>query len=110
VSFATVYSTIIMATPCNGCHSAATKAGGLDMSTQTTAYTNLTTGTSTEPNCGAKAYVVKANAAGSLLYQKVVGTTIPTGCGTQMPKNGPPFLTTTQTNLIQSWINDGALP
>ena len=82
------------------------------MSSETTAYTNLTTGSSNasdEPGCSEK-YVVSLNAAGSLLYQKVAGGgALPTACGAQMPKGGP-TLSSTDVVLIEDWINGGAGP
>jgi hypothetical protein len=110
VSFATVYSTAIMGT-CTECHKAgATAAGGLDMSTEAAAFTNLTTGapSGADKACATTAYVVKGSAATSLLYQKVSGTGLPaTGCGVKMPKGVANYAAANVT-LIENWINGGA--
>ncbi len=50
-----------------------------------------------------EAYVINANAAGSLLYQKISGIGIPTGCGVQMPKGGP-YLSAADQETIKNWI------
>jgi hypothetical protein len=107
LSFATVYSSIINGSGgCTDHHAGSNPSGGLDLSTQTKAFTNLTTTSSAESGCGEK-YVVPCNAAGSLLYQKVSGTSIPAACGARMPFGGP-YLGSTDIMTIQTWINDGA--
>jgi hypothetical protein len=82
------------------------------MSSEATAYKNLTTGSSSatyEPGCNEK-FVVSGNAASSLLYQKVAGgTALPAKCGAQMPKGGTP-LSAADVTLIQDWIARGAAP
>jgi hypothetical protein len=111
VSFATVYSTVISGT-CTVCHSAATMAGQLDMSTEATAFGNLTTGTSSatlETGCS-EHYVNAGVATTSLLYQKVMGgASLRAACGMRMPRGGA-MLSATDITLIENWINDGALP
>jgi hypothetical protein len=107
MSFATVYSTVMQGT-CTGHHAGADPSGGLDMSTEMKAFTNLTGGTSAESGCG-EHYVVPCNATGSLLYQKVSGTGIGASCGQRMPLGGP-YLDATMITMIQSWINQGAAP
>lgn len=111
ISFATVYSTII-STKCVSCHGATPK-GGLSLTPEMTAYTNLTTETSSatvEVGCNEK-YVTTGDAMTSLLYQKVAGgALLPAACGVQMPKNGPPYLTAAQQTMIEDWINGGAMP
>jgi hypothetical protein len=109
VSFATVYSTAIMGT-CTECHKAgATAAGGLDMSTEATAFTNLTTGApaGADKACTTTKYVVAGSAATSLLYQKVSGTGLPATCGAKMPK-GVANYPAADVTLIENWINGGA--
>jgi hypothetical protein len=76
--------------------------GNLDLSSATTAYTNLTTGTSA---CSDK-YVVPCDSGSSLLYLKVQGTAIPSGCGAKMPVGGS--LSGTQVTAIKDWIDQGA--
>ncbi len=41
----------------------------------------------------------------SLLYQKISGVGIPTGCGVQMPKGGP-YLGAADQLTIKNWILD----
>jgi hypothetical protein len=108
VSFATVWSTVIQSNCSTACHTAATKTGGLDMSSQTAAYTNLTSMTSIEAGCNEK-LVVKGSAMTSLLCQKVLGMQPMPSCGVQMPKGGTP-LSSADTTLIVDWINGGANP
>jgi hypothetical protein len=107
MSFATVYANIINGT-CTGHHAGATPSGGLDMSTEMKAFTNLTGGTSAESGCG-EHYVVPCDATSSLLYQKVSGTGIGAHCGSRMPFGGP-YLSDDMITVIQSWINEGAAP
>jgi hypothetical protein len=100
---------IISASCSAKCHTATTLSGGLNMSTEAEAFTNLTMGTSTEAGCG-EMYVVANNASKSLFYQKVVGgATLPTTCGVKMPKTGT-ALTAAQQTTIEDWINGGANP
>lgn len=108
ISFATVYSTAISGT-CTGCHKAAAPTGGLDMSTEATAFTNLTTGapSGADATCTTKKYVVPGSAATSLLYQKVSGTGLPATCGAKMPK-GVANYPAANVTLIENWINGGA--
>jgi hypothetical protein len=108
VSFATVYSMVINNT-CTGCHSAALMRGGLNMSTEAAAFTNLTTGTSTEAGCG-EHYVTAGTATTSLLYQKLMGgASLIAACGMRMPF-GEAMLSATDITLVEDWINDGAKP
>jgi hypothetical protein len=95
----------IISANCTAHHSGATPSGGLDMSTEAKAFTNLTTGTSTEAGCTEK--YVGATATASLLYQKVSGTGIPAACGAQMPK-GMTALSAADVTIIENWINGGA--
>jgi hypothetical protein len=105
VSFATVYSMVIGS--CFGdCHNAANKAGGLDMSSESAAYMNLTTLTSVETGC-TEQLVVTNSATTSLLYQKVMGTEPMPSCGVKMPKGGT-ALSSAKIMMIENWINSGA--
>jgi hypothetical protein len=109
-SFATLYTTVLTPAMCAAHHAGATASGGLDMSTEMKAYTNLTTGMSSatvEKGCN-ESYVVKGNAMMSLLYQKVAGTQ-PAACGAQMPKGLTP-LSAANIALVEAWINGGANP
>lgn len=111
-TFTEVYTTIF-ASATNGCtthHSGAMPSGGLDLSTQAKAYTDLVGVKATTPNgenpaCSGD-LVVKGSAATSLLYEKVSETKPP--CGVQMPKGVAP-LTTAEQTMIEDWINGGAL-
>jgi hypothetical protein len=48
-----------------------------------------------------------SSTANSLIYQKIIsGGTLCSG-GVRMPQGGP-FMTTTQSNIIRDWINNGA--
>jgi hypothetical protein len=79
------------------------------MSTETMAYTNLTTGTSVETGCGEQ-YVVAGDPASSLLYQKVLGgSSLPAACGDRMPDDEA-ALKASDVTLIQEWIQGGAHP
>jgi len=77
---------------CTGCHGG---SGGLSLST----YTSLMIG----GNSGA--VVTPGDGSGSLLVKKLRGT----ASGSQMPKNGPPYLDPATINLIETWIDEGAL-
>jgi hypothetical protein len=111
VSFATVYNTVMEGT-CTSHHSGADPSGGLDLSTEMNAFTNLTTGTSSntlEVGCD-ESYVVKGNAAQSLLYKKLVGPpTLPTACGVRMPMGEGP-VSAADLALVGDWISSGAAP
>jgi hypothetical protein len=50
--------------------------------------------------------VIAGNASGSYLIQKLEGASDIVGL--RMPRNGPPFLTAAQIDLIRQWINNGA--
>ena len=76
---------------CIGCHGS---SGGLSLSS----YNSLMTG----GNSGA--VVTPGDGSGSLLAKKLRGTAL----GSQMPKNQDPLDDTT-INLIETWINEGAL-
>jgi hypothetical protein len=56
-----------------------------------------------------EAYVVLNDPDASLLYQKITGVGIPTGCGVQMPKGGP-YLSTQDMETIKDWINNNEQP
>jgi hypothetical protein len=78
------------------------------MSTESNAFNNLTTNTSTESGCSEQ-FVYSGMLSMSLLYQKVSGMGIPSTCGAQMPLGGP-YLSSTDITTIQNWINGGANP
>jgi hypothetical protein len=63
------------------------------------------------PTCNGKTIIVPGQPTMSLLYQKVSGTGIPSGCGDKMPDECPskrPCLTTAQVETIRDWIAAGA--
>jgi len=76
---------------CTGCHGS---SGGLSLST----YTNLMTG----GNSGA--VVTPGDGSGSRLIKKLRGT----ASGDRMPQGGV-FWNDTDINLIETWIDEGAL-
>lgn len=102
----------IIQSNCTDHHAGNSPSGGLDLSSESTAFQNLTTGSSSaqyEPGCN-EHYVVSGNAGSSLLYQKVVGgNSLPSACGAQMPKGGTP-LSAGDVAIIQDWIQGGAAP
>jgi len=102
-TFSQVYLTIISGR-CTGCHGG---SGGLNMSTQATAYANLVNVMAAGAACGSSGQfrVVPGSSATSLLFNKVNGTQT---CGAQMPRGGA-ALPAAQVALIQSWIDHGAL-
>jgi hypothetical protein len=99
---------IIMNNCGNACHTGASPTGGLNMSSETAAFMNLTTKTSTETGC-TEAFVVPNSATTSLLCQKVLGMNIPASCGVQMPRGKTP-LSMADQQMFVSWINGGANP
>jgi hypothetical protein len=109
VSFAaSVYPNILMSN-CTNHHAGANPSGGLDLSSESTAFQNLTTGSSTETGCNEQ-YVVSGDPNSSLLYQKIVGgASLQSACGVQMPAGAAP-LGPTDVMTIQSWIQGGAAP
>ncbi|MCL2449340.1 MAG: hypothetical protein FWD17_10355 [Polyangiaceae bacterium] len=78
------------------------------MSTEATAYANLTTGTTVEAACNGEHYVVPCDPTNSLLYQKV-NASFPTGCGGRMPR-GENALDASAIGMIHDWILQGAAP
>jgi hypothetical protein len=109
MTFTKVYTDIISG-PCLPCHApggVGAAAGGLDMSNQATAYTNLQK--SAVATCSGFARVVPGDPAMSLLVEKVESAHPP--CGTQMPYacgGATPCLSAAKVQEIVDWINDGA--
>jgi hypothetical protein len=107
-SFKAVYSTVIM--PDCGCH---TQAGGegitdgkLDMTSESTAYTNLVNVAGMGSGCsGMGTRVVPNSASTSILYEKVNPSSA--RCGSQMPLDSS-SLSAADVSLIEDWINSGA--
>jgi hypothetical protein len=104
----------IMKTSCAmKCHAAAAKPdGGLDLSTQALAFTNLVGKAATGMPClGKGTRVVAGNSGMSILYSKV-SSAMPV-CGAQMPKGcGAPgkamCVSMADADLIKAWIDSGA--
>jgi hypothetical protein len=83
---------------CTGCHGG---SGGLTV-TAGSSYSNLVNANA-QSSCITLKRVLPYDAANSVLYRKVSGTT----CGSQMPQGGP-FLNAQDIALIRDWINQGA--
>lgn len=103
-TFSDLYVSVLMANGCAPHHSNPNPFGGLDMSTQGSAYANLVGVPAGDAGCGTR--VVAGDASASLLYQKVRGTQ-PVGCGAQMPLNAPP-ISAADMDKIRAWIDQGA--
>lgn len=85
---------------CNNCHTGdgiGVTQSGLDLSS----YSSLRTGGG---RSGAN-IVVAGTPCASILYQKL-GAAPP--FGRRMPYDGPPYLTTTELQLVHDWIAEGA--
>ena len=108
LTFAKDIMPLVMA-HCAPCHTkAAMPDGGLSVNTLATI-----TGTATT-NCAkvdaSKKRVVAGNPAASFLYIKITTPTamLGAGCGNEMPRSGPPYLTAAQQTTIHDWIMQGA--
>jgi hypothetical protein len=107
-SFSSINQNIIQSNDSAGrsacvlCHAGPTPAGGLNLSTD--AYSALVNKPSTRKP-GA-ILVVPGDPESSYLYQKLEGS--PGIVGLRMPRNGPPFLTDGQIQVIERWIEEGA--
>ena len=106
--FGSVYPIIQRA--CVGCHGS---SGGLNMSTEPLAYTNLVgaagTGVSAMGSaCGTSGLrrVTPGDALASLIYLKIRGGTAPP-CGSAMPR-GQPTLPAGDIATVRAWIEAGA--
>jgi hypothetical protein len=106
VSFATSVYPIIMKN-CTAHHRPPTPSGGLDMSSEMTAFNSLTLNNmSSEQGCN-EDYVLFDDAVDSLLYQKVANKGIPQSCGSPMPFMLPQ-LSQSDIQVIQNWITTGS--
>jgi hypothetical protein len=83
---------------CTGCHGG---YGGLTI-TAGVSYNNLVNIPAQSSSCPSLKRVLPHDAANSVLYKKVSGTT----CGSRMPTGGA--LSTSDITLILDWINQGA--
>jgi hypothetical protein len=89
---------------CTPCHvGAGAPSGGLDLDF----YTNVVNVPAGElPSMDR---VEPFDTANSYLFNKLQGTQLAVGgSGVRMPRNGPPYLTATQTALVEDWILMGA--
>jgi hypothetical protein len=83
---------------CVGCHGA---EGGLNLSASVSR--NNLVNVSAQGNCNTLKRVLPFDAANSVLYRKVAGST----CGARMPQGDN--LTQTDIDLIKNWIDQGAI-
>ena len=94
----------ILAMHCNGCHGAA----AMLMTSSLASVTGTATSACNKVDASKKR-VVPGNPMASFLYLKVsTPTAMLTGCGNQMPRNGPPYLTAAEQGTIRDWIMQGA--
>lgn len=110
-TFSQIYSSII-ANRCAPCHTTPTGIGvvngHLDMTSASTAYSNLVGTPAAGIACGGQGTrVVAGEPDSSIMYLKV-SLDDPSPCGLKMPAAGGP-LTQDQANMIESWIKAGAL-
>jgi hypothetical protein len=107
-SFSSINANIFQTTDSSGrsacvtCHGGARPASGLDLSGN--AYAALVNVPSREKP--GQMLVEPGDADSSYLYQKLEGTTGIVGL--RMPRNGPPYLTDGQIQVIERWIEEGA--
>lgn len=102
VTLGTVQSQIFSAR-CTTCHSGAGAAAGLDLSAGS-AHAALVNVASTDKAGAVR--VIPGDPDGSYLVQKLRGDAGIVGL--RMPRNGPPFLSDDQINLVRQWIQQGA--
>jgi hypothetical protein len=90
---------------CTLCHAGPTPAGGLNLATDP--YNALVNRPSTRRP--GEILVIPGDAENSYLYKKLhYDTGSPEITGSRMPRNGPPYLTEGQIEVIERWINQGA--
>ncbi len=87
-----------------GCHDAASRQNGLELTSAAKSFEQLVGVAST---CAAKVRVVAGDAAASYLMDKLGAGMAP--CGDLMPQTQPP-LSQAELAQIASWIDGGALP
>ena len=88
---------------CTVCHSGAAAPQGLIL-TEDQSFSAIVNVNSTQQSD--LLLVNPGDADSSYLVQKILGT--PGITGAQMPRNGPPFLSTSQIETIVNWVNQGA--
>ncbi|HMF95137.1 MAG TPA: c-type cytochrome [Vicinamibacterales bacterium] len=91
---------------CIACHTddGRTPSGGLNLKNASTSYPALVNAGSTGKSGAIR--VIPGNPSGSYLIQKLEGAADIVGL--RMPRNGPPYLTDAQVQLIRQWIQNGA--
>jgi hypothetical protein len=95
--------TQIFSAHCTVCHSGGSASAGLNLEAGN-AYENLVNRASSEKSGAVR--VIPGDAENSYLVQKLRGDA--NIVGLRMPRNGPPYLTDDQINLVKQWIQDGA--
>ncbi len=115
-TFTNVWTEVILANHCQSSECHGSGAGGLVMTSQTTAYSNLVGiqaagmcpegGDDLSCSCGAsgETRVVADHPEQSLIVEKISGDP---SCGTHMPPTGAP-VTAEQITLVTNWISAGA--
>lgn len=83
----------IFQTRCINCHSGSRPAAALRLDT----YQGIMAGSKDRPA------LVPGNPQESLIMKMITGTAKP-----RMPKNGPPWLSDSQTKVVEEWIASGA--
>jgi hypothetical protein len=102
VTFSTLQTQIFTAR-CSGCHGGGSPSAGMNLEAGN-AYENLVNKASSEKSGAIR--VIPGDAENSYLVQKLRGDAGIVGL--RMPRNGPPYLTDDQINLVKQWIQDGA--
>jgi hypothetical protein len=92
---------------CTAHHKQPNPSGGLDMSSEMTAFNSLTLNNKSGETGCTEDYELADDAVDSLLYQKVSGMGIPGTCGDRMPLGGP-YLSATDIQTIQDWLLTGS--
>lgn len=100
-----VYAKVVQSS-CPGCHTASHETG-LDLSSKAKAYEGLVDQEANGELCGngVRKRVIPGDGENSLFWQKLTGDE---PCGDRMPLGGP-FLSKARTDLVKSWIDEGAL-
>lgn len=90
---------------CESCHTdnGRSPAGNLNLKSGA-AYPNLVSQASSAKSGATR--VIPGNASGSYLVQKLEGAS--DIVGVRMPRNGPPYLSDAQVQLVRQWIAAGA--
>ncbi len=102
VTLSTISSQIFVPR-CTGCHGGGSPSGGMNLEAGN-AYEKLVNVASSEKSGAIR--VIPGDPENSYLVQKLRGD--PGIVGLRMPRNGPPYLTDDQINLVKQWIQDGA--